>query len=123
MKKVVLVFVTLVAIFLASNISKAQPRASERSLATATPKPAPPPTLVFYTGDSIDTLQYFAPKKNNICITWNDLIGRIGPYFLPRGKSPIVIKFLEDQAVQPIYTNRNDNHDPNRNRNTNSYSN
>jgi len=70
--------------------------------ATSTPKPAPPPTLVFYTGDSIDTLQYYAPKKNNICITWNDLIGRIGPYFLPRGKSPIVIKFLEDQTTQPM---------------------
>lgn len=69
---------------------------------TPTPKPAPPPTLVFYTGDSIDTLQYYAPKKNNICITWNDRIGRIGPYFLPRGRSPIVIKFLEDQSVQSM---------------------
>jgi hypothetical protein len=69
---------------------------------TPTPIPAPPPTLVFYTGDSIDTLQYYAPKKNNICITWNDLIGRIGPYFLPRGKSPIIIKFLEDQVTQPM---------------------
>jgi hypothetical protein len=102
MKKVVLVFVTFVVIFLASSISKAQPRASERILATATPKPAPAPTFVFYTGDSVDTLQYFAPKRNNICLTWNHLIGRIGPYFIPSGKRLIIFKFLEDQVAQPM---------------------
>jgi hypothetical protein len=67
-----------------------------------TPKAAPNPTYVFYTGDSIDTLQYYAPKRNELCITWNHIIGRIGPYFIPAGKSPLILKFTENQSTQPM---------------------
>jgi hypothetical protein len=64
---------------------------------TPTPKPAPDPIVIFSTGESIDTTQNYSPKTNDICWTWNHIIGRIGNYFIPSGKQLVVIKFVTDQ--------------------------
>ena len=69
---------------------------------TPTAIPAPDPTMVFFTGNSIDTTQYYAPRKNDICYTWNHIIGNVGGYMVPSGKQAIVIKFLKDQASVPM---------------------
>jgi hypothetical protein len=64
---------------------------------TATPIPAPSPNMIFTTGESIDTTQNYNPKVNDICWTWNHIIGRIGNYYVPSGKQAVVIKFLNNQ--------------------------
>lgn len=64
---------------------------------TPTPIPAPDPIMVFTTGYQVDSNQIYAPRKNDICWTWNHIIGRIGDYWVPSGKQLLVIKFLDDQ--------------------------
>jgi hypothetical protein len=59
--------------------------------------PSPWPTVVFVTGKGIDTTQQYSPKVNDICWTWNHIIGRIGNYYVPAGKQLLVIKFLSNQ--------------------------
>ena len=69
---------------------------------TPTPKAAPWPTKIFYTGDSVDTIQYYAPKKNELCLTWNPYTGFIGPYSIPSGKNFLIVKFTENQTSQSM---------------------
>ena len=80
--------------FLAHNVT-----AQEASyIRTPTPLPAPPPTVIYYSGT---TETYFSPQKNMIC--WIEYWGsRLGREELHFAANLFIVKFTEDHFPIPV---------------------